>query len=302
MTESDDPNRDYERLLLRSGALDRPLPRARERTLEAGLKELTARSTPPRKNTTGTLAACGAFLAAAGAGLAFHFQRTPAAPALVSAEPPAVSAAPLVVERPKRSACPEIVVAQGDALLIDDFEAYDPELLQRDGRGGAWLTFDDGTARQKVPSGSQLFPTFIPGRRGESRRALHASGGKFADWGVTTTVPLADNACYDVSKYGGLRFWAKGKGQVYVGLQLIDVQERKFGGSCSEDCYNVHRKAIKLGARWQEHEVRWEELQQLWPKNRIDFDPARVRSLEFLFQPENTPFELWVDDLEFTPR
>jgi hypothetical protein len=302
MTESDDTDQDYERLLLRSAALDEPARGARERTLEAGLLELTSRSSPRRTGVTGLLAAGGVFLAAAGAGLAFHFQRAPATPAVVSAEPPAVSSTPLAVERPKRRACPELVVARGDALVIDDFEANDARLLERDGRSGAWSTFDDGTGRQKLASGSPLFPAPIPGRRGESRRALHAAGSKFTDWGVTMTVPLADNACYDVSAYGGIRFWAKGKGQVHLGLQLIDVQELKFGGFCSEDCYNVHRKAIELGARWQEHEVRWEELQQLWPKNRLDFDPARVRSLEFLFREENTSFELWVDDLEFIPR
>ncbi len=301
MTESDDPDREYERLLLRSAAADRPGPGARERTLEAGLKELTQRSAPQRKGTTSKLAACGVFLAAAGA--AFHFQRAPATLAVVSAEPPAMSATPPpVAEPPKRKACPELVVARGDAPLLDDFEKNDAQLLRQDGREGSWLTFDDGTARQRVPSGSQLFPTVIPGRRGESRRALHASGGKFTDWGATTTVALADNSCYDVSKYAGLRFWAKGKSRVFVGVQLIDVQELKFGGFCTDNCYNVHRKGIELGARWQEHEVRWEELEQLWPKNRVEFDPERVRSLEFLFLPENTPFELWVDDLELIPR
>jgi hypothetical protein len=302
MNPSDDTDREYERLLLRSADLDRPAPGARERTLEAGLKELTSRSKPRRKGLTSTLAASGVFLAAAGASLALHFQRTPAAPAVVSAEPPALTSTPEVAERPKRNACPEVVVARGDALLIDDFEANDTRLLERDGRSGVWTTYDDGSAQQKVAAGSHLLPSLIPGRRGESRRALHTSGGKFTEWGVTIIAPLADNACYDLSKYAGFRFWAKGKGLAHIGLQMIDVQELKFGGFCIEDCYNVHRKAIELGARWQQYEARWEELEQLWPRNRIEFDPQRVRSIEILFRPEDTPFDLWLDDLEFIPR
>lgn len=302
MNPPDDPDREYERLLLRSAALDRPAPGARERTLEAGLKELTSRSAPQRKGPTRVLAACGVFLAAAGAGLALHFQRTPATPAVVSAEPPALSSAPRVVQPPKIQSCPEVIVARGDAPLIDDFEANDARLLDRDGRSGLWNTYDDGTATQKVPAGSALLPSLIPGGRGESKRALHSRGGKFTDWGVTISAPLADNACYDLSKYAGFRFWAKGKGAMLVGLQMIDVQERKFGGFCVENCYNVHRKAIELSSHWQQYETRWEELQQLWPKNRIEFDPKRVRSFEILWRPEDTPFDLWMDDLEFIPR
>jgi hypothetical protein len=238
----------------------------------------------------------------AAAAVVLYSRGRPAAPDVVAAETPSASSAAPVPPKPPAPGCPELVVARGDALLIEDWEANDSRLLPRDGRKGAWMIHDDGTAKQTISSGSQLFPTLIPGRRGASKRAFHTAGGKFTEWGVTIGVDLADNACYDVSSYGGVEFWARGKGRMYVGLQMIDVQAQKFGGFCAKDCYNVHRKRIELGADWQLYSARWDELEQLWSHGKVDFDTKRVRLLEFAFLDEDTPFEVWIDDVAFIAR
>jgi hypothetical protein len=89
---------------------------------------------------------------------------------------------------------------------------------------------------------------------------------------------------------------------MYVGLQSIDVQERKFGGFCAKDCYNTHRAPVELSGGWRHHSVRWEELQQQTPAGKIAFDSKRVRHLELYFLADDTPFEIWLDDIEFIPR
>jgi hypothetical protein len=192
--------------------------------------------------------------------------------------------------------CPEVVVASGNEPLLENWEARDSLLLRADGRSGNWLTFDDGTAKQNVASSSQLLPSPIVG--GRSRQGLHLSGGRFAEWGVAFGTDLATGACYDATAYDGIEFWAKGRAAIHVGVQVIDVQSPKFGGFCEGDgCYNSHRKRVELGAEWRRYTVRWQELQQLNPRQRVPLDTKRVRFLEFSVFPEDTPFDLWLDDV-----
>ena len=46
----------------------------------------------------------------------------------------------------------------------------------------------------------------------------------------------------------------------------------------------------------------WEEFVQFNPNGRMDFDARRIRWIEFLILAENTPFDLWFDDLSFLRR
>jgi hypothetical protein len=192
-------------------------------------------------------------------------------------------------------------VASGKEPLLEDWEQQDSMLLRVDGRSGNWLTFDDGTAKQNVASSSQLVPSRIIG--GRSRQGLHLSGGRFTDWGVTFGTDLATGACYDATAYDGIEFWAKGRAAIYVGVQVIDVQSPKFGGFCDGDeCYNSHRKRIDLSQDWQRYAVRWDELRQLNPSERFELDTKRIRFLEFAVLPEDTPFDLWLDDVSLLPK
>ena len=86
---------------------------------------------------------------------------------------------------------------------------------------------------------------------------------------------------------------------------MIDVQDEKYGGFCKAepDCYNTHRKLVALSKTWKHYVVRWEELAQLYKAGPpIDFDPRRVRFLEFGIGPESTPFDVWIDDVSFVKR
>jgi hypothetical protein len=295
------------RLLLRSAKLDVPSSAARERAFAEGVGVLGERR---RERLLLAVAASGLVLAAAAA-VAFWLRRPLEKPTEVAAEriasvssAPAVPAAPVSAPSPALPPpCSALVVAKGDAPLIEDFEQDDSWVLAADGRRGSWTTFDDGTGKQLAPSRSALFPSRIPGGRGASKRGLHVAGGRFTNWGVTFGTELADAACYDASAYAGIELWAKGPGQIRVGLQMIDVQDVRYGGLCQSNCYDTHRKIIELTPTFRKYVVRWEDLKQLYVAGApVAFDPRRVRFLEFGIAAENTPFDVWIDDVSFVPR
>lgn len=290
-----------ETLLLRSARIDQGGPAAKRRALQAGLVELERRGAPGLRARV----AVGAVVLAAAAGLALMARKAPERVVTPerAAPPSARRAAPAAPAVPPPPSCPELVIARGEAPLIEDFEAPDSRVLPLDGRDGGWMTYDDGTGKQTPPGRSALFPSRIPGGRGTSKGALHVTGGKFTLWGVTLGAELADAGCYDASAYGGVALYAKGPGKLRVGLQMIDVQDVKYGGLCTRDCYNTHRAVITIGKTFERHVVRWEELHQLFDAGPpTPFDPKRVRFIEFGIAPEDTPFDLWIDDVAFVPK
>ena len=295
------------RLLVRSAKLDAPSGSAKARALAQGLDVLGRR---PRRRPQRSFAAFALVLAAA-AGLALWLHRSSPKPAEVAAEhvstlattPPHAAAPPSSPVPSSPPACVELVIAKGDAPLIEDFEQEDSWVLAADGRKGSWITYDDGTGKQVPPSRSALFPSRIPGGRATSKRGLHVSGSHFTQWGVTFGTELADAACYDASAYAGIEFWAKGPGEIRVGLQMIDVQDVKYGGLCQTDCYDTHRKVVELTPTFRKYVVRWDDLRQLYAARvPVAFNPRRVRFLEFGIAPESTPFDVWLDDVSFVRR
>jgi hypothetical protein len=288
-----------ESLLLRSARLDEGGPVAKRRALEAGLAALDNRSTP----RFGVRLAVGSAVLAAAAAVALLLRQPPERTATPELTAPKVAESTAPAPAPLPQSCPELVIARGAAPLIEDFEAVDSRILPADGRSGNWMTYDDGTGKQTPPGRSALFPSRIPGGRGASKSGLHVTGGKFTLWGVTLGAELADAGCYDASAYAGIALHAKGPGKLRVGLQMIDVQDVKYGGLCSKDCYNTHRAVITLGKTFERHVVRWEDLHQLFDGGPpVAFDPKRVRFIEFGVAPEDTPFDLWIDDVAFVPK
>ena len=78
--------------------------------------------------------------------------------------------------------------------------------------------------------------------------------------------------------------------------------ERRNGGLCDVDCYMSHRAPVDLKEGFQHYQVLWKELAQESPKTPIDFDPARLYSIDFTVDSADTPFDLWIDDVSLVAR
>ena len=130
--------------------------------------------------------------------------------------------------------------------------------------------------------------------------AQHVKGGQLLDWGATVEFDFRP-ACYDASKYVGVSFQARGPGRVYVAPRERSVIPIAEGGSCEADCYNPHVAKIELESVWRTYQVRWSELRQRGI-GKPALDARHLHSLAFLIRPEDTPYDVWLDDLRFLQR
>ncbi|HET9953954.1 MAG TPA: hypothetical protein VFQ61_05605, partial [Polyangiaceae bacterium] len=223
----------------------------------------------------------------------------PVSTATMSNREPGTQDAPSV---PSLPACRKVVVAQGDAPLIDDLEDGNSRLQLADGRSGFWFVHNDGSGTQTPSADRVLFPSLISPPRGRSQWALHTSGSGFKKWGALFGNFLAERACYDSSAYDGLEFWAKGFGTVHLVVWTVDIVEPYEGGFCQKDCYNGYKKRIELGPRWSSYSVPWGDLAQLRAGPKLEFDPHRVVFLGFVVGPDVPRFDVWIDDIRYVKR
>ncbi len=219
-------------------------------------------------------------------------------PSQNSAAPPAPSAAAAAeLER-----CTPAMRAAGSEPLIDDFEDGDARIALLEHRAGIWSASNDNTGTQRPALQGPLSMTRIPGGRGASQFALHGSGGKFTKWGASFAADLSARRCYDASTYGGLRFWARGRGSLNVAAKMTQIAPEEYGGSCTHGCSDSHRVTVPLASTWQEQRVTWAVFEQKGFGQVVPFDPRSLLSLEFTVGPEQTPFDFWIDDLRFLER
>jgi hypothetical protein len=296
------------RELLRSARSDNPDPEPRAAALSSVLAEYRQRRARKR---LGWGAFGSAVALAASLALWLRVHPTPetslarempssSSHALRSKPPRAASSAPVLP--PEFEPCTPAVQAEGDAPLIDDFEDADTRIAPLEHRAGFWSTSNDGSGVQ-VPAPGGLFPmSRIPGGRGASHFALHVRGGKFSKWGVLLSADLSARRCYDASAYGGIAFWARGRGHVDIIAKMTQVAPAEYGGSCSHDCYDGHRKTVDLSSQWHEERITWAELKQKGFGPALAFDPHSLLALEFNLGPEQTPFDYWIDDVRFLQR
>ncbi len=181
----------------------------------------------------------------------------------------------------------------GHAPLIDDFEDGNGAVSKRDGRSGFWQLVTDRNEKGPGPF------TIEPSKSGNGF-AMHWTGPEFREWGSSLEYSFP-TYCYDASAYRGLGFRAKGPGRVYVSAREVSVVPEDLHGACKTDCFNSHVKLVVLSDKWQRFDVTWSELQQRG-YGRPELDPTRLHSLQFLVRPEDSPFDVWIDDVEFLGR
>jgi hypothetical protein len=190
--------------------------------------------------------------------------------------------------------CRERVTASGQSPLVDDFEDGDDALAPLEKRAGFWRWARESDAPGTAPA---LLP--VPRIDGTPRNklALHVKGGRLYDWGATVEVNFRP-ACYDATAYAGIKLQARGPGRVFVAVREMSVIPSVEGGSCERDCYNAHAAKIELTSEWRSYELRWSELIQRGI-NRPALDASRLHSIAFLIHSEDTPYDLWLDDVRF---
>ena len=206
-----------------------------------------------------------------------------------TAGPPS-SALPPPLTKPCRASG----VAAGNAPLIDDFEDGDDALAPLEQRAGFWRWARESDAPGTAPA---LLPVPRPDAKARNRLALHVKGAQLYDWGATLEASFQP-PCYDASRYTGIRLSARGPGRVYVSLREVGVIPGFEGGTCERDCYNSHAAKLELGRDWRSYQVRWVELRQRGIGKPL-LDPSQLHSVAFLIRPEDTPYDVWVDDVRF---
>jgi hypothetical protein len=205
-----------------------------------------------------------------------------------AAASPASPAAPIL------DPCTERAVATGSQPLIDDFEDSDDSLPALEGRVGFWRWAREIDAPGTAPA---LIPVPRPDATRANRLALHVKGGLLVDWGATVEVNFRPG-CYDASKYAGITFQARGPGRIYVAPREVGVIPIAEGGTCDHDCHNPHVAKVDLDAAWHTYQVRWADVRQRGV-GKPPLDPRRLNSLAFLIRPEDTPYDVWLDDVRF---
>jgi hypothetical protein len=256
-----------------------------------------------RRNKRARLAlGAGAVALVAATALSINALRAPLEPR-IAAEPPAAgsgaaretSSAP--APQPVPDPCSARVVATGSAPLIDDFEDGDDALTPLDGRNGFWRWARESDAPGTAPA---LFPVPRADAKPRNRLALRAKGGQLFDWGATVEFNFRP-PCYDATAYTGVAVQARGPGRIFVSLREVGVIPPFEGGTCSQDCYNSHAAKLELGREWRTYEVPWAELRQRG-LGKPPLDPSRLHSVAFLIRPEDTPYDVWLDDVRFLTR
>jgi hypothetical protein len=209
----------------------------------------------------------------------------------------APSVPPPRAQKPAPDPCRDRVIASGVSPLLDDFEDGDDALAALDQRAGFWRWARETDAPGTAPA---LLPVPRTGGGARNKRAVHVKGGRLFDWGATVEVSF-EPPCYDATAYVGIKLQARGPGRVYVALREVDVIPIAEGGSCERDCHNPHAAKIELSPEWRSYELRWAELR---PRG-IDtppLDTSRLHSVAFLIHPEDTPYDLWLDEVQFLSK
>jgi hypothetical protein len=309
-TSNEDDRRAFERML-DAAREEAPPPELCERVLEhldyrKRLGRLAV--SPPSQRGFRAVSVAGAFALVAAGVLLVLFARKPTSDVVIAAErsdrsresAPASASTPIAPARPTLpSLDPCLLGVQGSGRepLIDDFEDGDDTIRPLEGRVGFWRWPREIDAPGTAPA---LIPVPRPDATRGNRLAQHVKGEQLLDWGAAIEFDFRP-ACYDASQYVGVSFQARGPGRIYFAARERSVIPITEGGSCESDCHNPHVAKIELESGFRTYQVRFAELRQRG-LGKPPLNARRLHSLAFLIRPEDTPYDVWVDDLRFLPH
>lgn len=186
--------------------------------------------------------------------------------------------------------------------MIDDFEAGAGQIPAREGRGGFWYDYDDGSR------GTRSREEVAAPAAGGGSRALHFAASGFHSWGAGFGVNLHPDstfsrACpYDASPYAGLRLRARGHGRLRILLADTASTPVDMGGECTkpqQSCFDRPGVWFDLDEQWQTYEFPFCAFApEGWGGSREGVDPSRLVGLQFRASKRET-VEVWLDDIGF---
>jgi len=200
----------------------------------------------------------------------------------------------------------------GAAELLDGFEDNDITLEQLGGRSGVWYLFDDGTTGGK--SGPSPFkPTALTGApEGLGAYAMHITASGFTSYGSGLGVDFkAGKKLYDISKFQGIRFWARvatGKNTRHR-VQIPELRTDKLGGKCDpnatvngkkcDDHFGVNKT---FTTTWTQYSILFADMMQAgfgYPGgDDAKLDTVNTYGLQITAK-QDLDVDLWVDEFEF---
>lgn len=196
-----------------------------------------------------------------------------------------------------------------DMALLDDFEDGDGHLFKGFERDGYWYSAGDNTQGSTITPMGTFAATLLPEGEStkENRFAAHLTASGQTDWGVVwgsavQWVQKGIKCPANVSGFAGLRFRAKGPGQVRVSVAVPEVIPKDGGGTCTDKCYDAHGRLILLSNAWDTYEVRWEKIAQRGFATEARFTPERIVNIGFNVDVKNLPIDLWIDDVELIAK
>lgn len=184
----------------------------------------------------------------------------------------------------------------GPLDLLDDVEDGDTLGLIRDGHEGSWFVYTDETPGtlgklRAEPAGAH-----------DSAFGICIDGGGFSDWGGGIALNLDDTGGarkpYDASLYTGISFWARGNGTPMRVLVSDTYSDPSFK-ICSS-CYDDFQAPFTPESEWKKYTFSWSDLKQRgFGDDRPNVCARTLLALNFEW-PDNTDFELCVDDVALT--
>ncbi|MBC8067373.1 MAG: hypothetical protein IAG13_03490 [Deltaproteobacteria bacterium] len=194
--------------------------------------------------------------------------------------------------------------------MIDDLEDGDAVIYARNGRQGAWYTYNDAsTGGVQNPEAMTSFTPTEGGTTGSPLFMAHSDGAGFSEWGFGVGVDLNNEGDdmggpglrmpYDAGAHTGVVFTARGDVSIRLKILVEAIVPADAGGTCAEMCEDAHGKLIPLTGEWVQYVVPFSDLfQEGWGFGEVDLDPATLMSIQFQVA-KSTDGMLEIDELAF---
>jgi hypothetical protein len=199
-------------------------------------------------------------------------------------------------------------VPEGKLALIDDFEDDNQEAVPEPDREAYWFPLKDDEASKGILVPEKSFLGGVPGGAHGSARAAHITASGFTVWGASFAANISHlkdgiRCPFNAQRFSGYRFFAKGSGKIWVVLQIPEVIDEQYGGTCrsgaGEICYDAHGTWITLTPDWQAYSFKWSDFKQRAFGKQAPFKPSTIMSLQFAFEKEVQPVDAWLDDVSW---